>query len=130
MKYDTGEAMLQIRVVPRAARNGVQAVTATGVKIRLTAPPVDGKANTALIEFLSEALAVPRQHLLDPPDIDQVGAEPEDHAARPLRRPRTIASRIIRIALSRPPKTASPIRKCPILSSTISGRAAMVSALA
>jgi len=33
------------------------------IKIRLTAPPVEGKANQALIEFLAEVLEVPRSKI-------------------------------------------------------------------
>ena len=33
------------------------------LKIRLTAPPVDGAANEALIEFLSDAFSVPKSHI-------------------------------------------------------------------
>lgn len=33
------------------------------LKIRLTAPPVDGAANAALIEFLSNAFSVPKSHI-------------------------------------------------------------------
>ena len=50
---------LAIRVTPRASRNEIVEVQADGtVKIRLTAPPVEGKANEALVKFLSEVLDV------------------------------------------------------------------------
>jgi hypothetical protein len=53
-------AALAIRVTPRAKRNEIIEVQADGtVKIHLTAPPVEGKANQALIEFLAEVLDIP-----------------------------------------------------------------------
>ena len=52
-----------VRVVPRAAKNGVQGELGDAVKIRLCAPPVDGAANAALVEFLAEQLGVPRSRV-------------------------------------------------------------------
>ena len=55
---------LAIRVTPRASRNEVSEIRSDGtVKIRLTAPPVEGKANEALVEFLAEVLGVPRSRI-------------------------------------------------------------------
>ena len=52
-------ATLTIRVTPRAQRNEITQIMTDGtIKIRLTAPPVEGKANTALIKFLAEILQV------------------------------------------------------------------------
>ena len=57
-------AALAIRVTPRASHNEVSEILNDGtVKIRLTAPPVEGKANEALVEFLSEVLEVPRSRI-------------------------------------------------------------------
>jgi uncharacterized protein (TIGR00251 family) len=50
---------LSIQVAPRASRNEVQGLHNDALKIRLTAPPVDGKANKALTRFLSKTLRVP-----------------------------------------------------------------------
>lgn len=52
--------VLHIRVMPRAPRDAVDGVLGDALKIRLTAPPVEGKANQALIRFLSDALNLPR----------------------------------------------------------------------
>jgi len=53
-------AALAIRVTPRASRNEIVEVLSDGtVRIRLTAPPVEGKANEALVEFLSKVLDIP-----------------------------------------------------------------------
>jgi hypothetical protein len=55
---------LAIRVTPRASRNEISEILSDGtVKIRLTAPPVEGKANQALIEFLADILEVPRTRI-------------------------------------------------------------------
>jgi len=53
-------AALAIRVTPRARRNEIVEILSDGtVRIRLTAPPIEDKANQALVKFLSEILAVP-----------------------------------------------------------------------
>jgi len=52
-------AAITVRVTPRMARNEIHDILDDGtVKIRLTAPPVDGKANKELIKFLSSVLDV------------------------------------------------------------------------
>jgi uncharacterized protein (TIGR00251 family) len=56
-----GGCRLRVRVVPRAARSELVGVDAQGLRVRLRAPPVDGKANAALLDLLAEALGVPRR---------------------------------------------------------------------
>ena len=57
-------AALAIRVMPRASKNEIADIQSDGtIKIRLTAPPVDGKANAALVEFLAEVLDIPRSKI-------------------------------------------------------------------
>jgi len=51
---------LTVRVHPGARKNNVTGVHADAVKIALTAPPIDGKANEALIAFLADTLRLPR----------------------------------------------------------------------
>ena len=52
-------AALAVRVTPRASRNEVAEILSDGtVKIRLTAPPVEGKANEALVAYLAKILDV------------------------------------------------------------------------
>jgi hypothetical protein len=54
-------AALAIRVIPRARKDEIVEILADQtIKIRLAAPPVEGKANEALIEFLAKVLDVPR----------------------------------------------------------------------
>ena len=50
---------IAIRLQPRARRNEVVGERAGAVVIRLTAPPVDGKANAALCTFVARAAGVP-----------------------------------------------------------------------
>lgn len=49
-----------IKVQPRAKRNAIVGELGDALKVALTAPPVDGKANQACVEFFSEILRVPR----------------------------------------------------------------------
>lgn len=54
---------LRVRVTPRSSRNKVDGVLGDTLKIRLCAPPVEGKANAVLIDFLADALDLPRRAL-------------------------------------------------------------------
>ena len=49
-----------LKVQPRAKRNGLTGVVGEALKLALAAPPVEGKANAACIEFLATLLNVPR----------------------------------------------------------------------
>jgi uncharacterized protein (TIGR00251 family) len=49
-----------IKVQPRARKNAIIGVVGDIVKLALTAPPVDGRANQAVIEFLAELFEIPR----------------------------------------------------------------------
>ncbi len=49
---------LEVKALPGASRNEVVGTMANAVKIKLRAPPVEGRANEALIEFLAETLGV------------------------------------------------------------------------
>ena len=53
-----GGAVLEVPVQPRASRSRVVGEHDGRVKIQLAAPPVDGEANAALVEFLARALRV------------------------------------------------------------------------
>jgi uncharacterized protein len=56
-------AVLTIKVIPRAGRTAIAGTRDDALLIRLAAPPVEGAANTALIEFLARLLDVPRRHV-------------------------------------------------------------------
>jgi uncharacterized protein (TIGR00251 family) len=52
-----------VRLQPRAATNEIAGLQGVSLKMRVTAPPVDGMANQALIDFLSESLGIPRRNV-------------------------------------------------------------------
>lgn len=53
---------LEVRVTPRARRNEVRE-TAQGLRVEVTAPPEDGKANKAVIKLMAHALGVAKSRL-------------------------------------------------------------------
>ena len=53
-------ATFQVKVHPRARKSAITGVVGDALKLALTAPPVEGRANEACVEFLAEFLNVPR----------------------------------------------------------------------
>ena len=51
---------LAVKVHPRAKRNAITGELGDELKVSLTAPPVDGRANAACIAFFAKLLKVPR----------------------------------------------------------------------
>jgi len=56
-------ASFAVRVQPRARKNAVLGEIGEALKIALTAPPVEGRANEACLSFLAELLKVPRSSI-------------------------------------------------------------------
>lgn len=54
---------ITVHAMPRAAKDAVQGLHGDALKIRLHAPPVDGRANEALISFLSKMLNIPKGNI-------------------------------------------------------------------
>ena len=54
---------LDIHVIPRARRSEVAGERGGALLVRLAAPPVEGAANDALIEFLATTLGLPRRDI-------------------------------------------------------------------
>jgi uncharacterized protein len=49
-----------VKVHPRARKNAITGVVGSTLKLSLTAPPVEGRANQAVIEFFAELFEIPR----------------------------------------------------------------------
>lgn len=63
-KGDSGEIRIRVKVIPRAKTNQISGIMDDGsLKVRLTAPPVDGRANQALIDMLADTLDLPKSNI-------------------------------------------------------------------
>jgi hypothetical protein len=57
-------ALLRVHVVPNARSDSIVGEHRGAIKIKLSAPAVEGKANAALIRFLAEQLELPRHAIV------------------------------------------------------------------
>lgn len=53
--------VLTVKACPRANRTGIAGVDAEWVRVRIQAPPVDGKANAELVRFFAETFGLPKR---------------------------------------------------------------------
>ena len=53
----------RIYVQPRASRNAVAGIHGDALKVRITAPPIDGEANKMCIQYLAKSLGLPKSSL-------------------------------------------------------------------
>ncbi len=61
----TKEAIrLHIFIQPKASKNEIIGPHSGLLKIKITAPPVDGKANEGLIEYLSDYFDIPKRNII------------------------------------------------------------------
>lgn len=62
-----GDVILDVQVIPNAAKTQIDGLYGEpgqlALKLRLNAPPVDGKANEALVKWLAEQLGISRKSL-------------------------------------------------------------------
>ena len=58
-----GAVVLDIHVIPRASRTKPDGVYDGALKVRLHAPPVDGQANQALIDWLAHCLGIAKRDI-------------------------------------------------------------------
>ena len=53
-------AVLTVKAVPRAAKSEIAGIDDEWLRVRIKAPPVDGKANEALVKFFAEFFSRPK----------------------------------------------------------------------
>ncbi len=63
IQWDGQDLILNIRLQPRASRDEVAGLHQQRLRIRLTSPPVEGKANAHLIQYLSRLFRTPRSDI-------------------------------------------------------------------
>lgn len=62
---ETGRGVrFEVKVLPRSSRNKIAGELQGALRVKLTAPPVEGEANEALISFLAGIIGVPRKNIL------------------------------------------------------------------
>jgi uncharacterized protein (TIGR00251 family) len=57
------EALIRVKVTPRSSKNQITGKEKEFYRVKVTAAPVEGKANDALISLLAEELDVPKRDI-------------------------------------------------------------------
>lgn len=59
MSWQGQDLLLRVQVQPRASRDGFAGVMGDALRVRVAAPPADGRANSRLLKFLAGVFGVP-----------------------------------------------------------------------
>ena len=54
---------IHVHVQPRASKNEITGIYGDSLKVRLTSPPVEGAANSLLVEFMAKKLGLPKSRV-------------------------------------------------------------------
>lgn len=90
LRESNGHVTLTLHIQPGAKKTEVAGLYGDALKVRLAAPPVDGKANAALIEFIADRLGLAKSKVIlksgqtSRRKTLEVIAAPEDTAQRLL----------------------------------------------
>lgn len=84
-REDGDDLVLDVHVQPGAKRTGIAGVHGDAIRIRLAAPPIDGRANEALLRFLADAFGVPLRSVAI--ERGETSRQKRVRIARPSRRP-------------------------------------------
>ncbi len=92
-RYAAGDLILQIYVQPKASRDQVVGLHCDAVKVAITAPPVDGKANAHVIKLLAQWFDVAKSQ------IELQRGELNRHKQLLIRQPKTIPAALTALGL-------------------------------
>lgn len=62
-RFENNCLRLHVHLQPNAKKNAIDGIHGDALKIRLAAPPIDGKANEALIDFLAKQCDIPKRSI-------------------------------------------------------------------
>lgn len=62
--WEGNDLVLKLRVLPRSSRDELAGPQEDAYRVRITAPPVDGKANAHLIAFLAQTFGVSKRAVI------------------------------------------------------------------
>lgn len=62
-RHDGDALLLVLHIQPGAKRSGVAGLHGDALKIRLAAPPIEGRANDALLRFIADSFGVPLRNV-------------------------------------------------------------------
>lgn len=60
LRPSTNETDIALLIVPKSSRNKIMGLHGDALKLNVTAPPTDGSANKAVIEFIADLLSLPK----------------------------------------------------------------------
>jgi uncharacterized protein len=63
-RWEGEDLILQVQIQPRASRNALAGVSGERLKVQITAPPVEGRANQLLISFLAAQFSTAKRNVI------------------------------------------------------------------